>query len=74
MKLLVLQFSPACCHFIPHRSNSDILFSALFSNSLILYSSLKVRDRILHHWVVGSIMVLYTLIFVFLDGRQEKRF
>jgi hypothetical protein len=42
MKLLIVQFSPTFCHFIPFQSN------ALFSNTLSLCSSYNVRDQVSH--------------------------
>jgi hypothetical protein len=46
MQLLIMQFSPASCHFIPLRPN--ILLNTLFSNTLNLCSSLNVRDQVSH--------------------------
>jgi hypothetical protein len=46
----------------------SILLSILFSNTLILCSSLRVRDHALHpHKTMGKIILI--LIFTFLDRR-----
>jgi hypothetical protein len=58
MKLLITQFSPASCYFIPFGLN--IILSTLFSNTLSLYSSLNVRVQISHPYKTkGKIRVLY---------------
>jgi hypothetical protein len=74
MELLVMQFSPTSYYFISLRTN--ILLSALFSNTLSLCSSLNVRDQVLHAYRnIGKIIVLYILIFIFLDsGQEDKKF
>jgi hypothetical protein len=75
MKLLVMQFSPLSCHFIPFGLN--ILLSTLFSNTLSLVcSSLNVRYHVSHPYrTTGKIILLYIQIFMFLDSRREdKRF
>jgi hypothetical protein len=64
MKLLIMQFSPTSCHFIPHLS------STLFSNNFSLCSSLNARDQVSRPYkITGKIMMfLYSNLY---DIRQE---
>jgi hypothetical protein len=54
----------------------DIFLNTLFSETLSLCSSRKVRDQVSHPYsTTGKITVLYILIFRFFDMRREdKRF
>jgi hypothetical protein len=65
MKFIIMQFSPW-----------HIFLITLFSKTLSLCPSLKVRDQVSHpNSTTGKITVLYILIFRFFDMRQEdKRF
>jgi hypothetical protein len=70
-------WSPSLCTFLqPPVTSSlfgpNILLSTLFSNTLSLCSSLKVRHQVSHPCrTTGKIIVLYALIFMFLDSRRE---
>jgi hypothetical protein len=64
---LIMQFPPISILFSP-----NILLST-FSNTLSLCSSLNARDQVLHQYRTGKIIILYILIFMFLDSRQEDK-
>jgi polysaccharide pyruvyl transferase WcaK-like protein len=66
MKLLIMQFS------ISSLFGPNILLSTLFSNTHSLCSSLNVRDHVsLPYRTTVKIIVLYILVFTFLDRIQE---
>jgi hypothetical protein len=71
MELLIIKFSPLPCYLIPLDPN--ILLNTLFSNTLSLRFSLTVSNQVSHPYkTVRKIIVLYILIFTFLD--KDKRF
>jgi hypothetical protein len=72
MKLLICSFmqSPVTSSLF----GPNILLSTLFSNTLNLCSSLKVRGQVAHPYrTTGKIIVFYILIFVFLGSRREDK-
>jgi hypothetical protein len=73
MKLLIMQFSPTPITLSLYGPN---ILNSLFSNTLSLCSSLNVRDQDSHPYkTTGKIIVIYIIIFTFLDTRREdKRF
>jgi len=77
MKLLIMQSSPASCHFLLLRSKYSPQHPVLKKPpSVLCCSSRSVRDQVSSPYKTTSeIMVLYILIFKFLERkREEKRF
>jgi hypothetical protein len=72
-------WSSSLCSFIQSPVTSSLLgpniyLSTLFSNTLSLCPSLKVRDHVSHPYrTTGKIIILY-IIFKFLDSRREDSY
>ena len=74
-------FSSSLCNLLHSPATSsrlgpNILLNTMFSNTLSFLSSCRVNDQISHPYkTIGKIIVLYMLIFKFLDSNlEDKRF
>jgi hypothetical protein len=67
------------CNFLHSRITSsllgpNILLRTMFSDTLSLCYSISVRDQVSYpHKTTGTIMVLRTLTFTFLDSRRDDK-
>jgi hypothetical protein len=71
MKFLIVEPSPLS---ICISSGPNIRLRIMYSNVLALHSSLNVRDYVSHPYsTTGNIIILYILIFKFLERSREDR-
>jgi hypothetical protein len=72
MKLLIVQLTPLSSYVIPLWFKHSL--RTLFSNTLSLCSSLKVRDQVSHPYkTTGRITGFYILTFTFLDSKRDDK-
>ena len=73
IKCFTMYLSPLLCYLVPLRPKYSP--QHLILNTLSLRSSLNVSDQVSHLCTIGNIIVLYILIFKFLDSKlEDKRF
>jgi hypothetical protein len=66
-----MQFSPSSYYFLPLGSTYSAQHPVL-KHPQSIYSSLNVRDQVSHPYKTpNKIIVLYSLIFKFLDSRRK---
>jgi hypothetical protein len=71
MKFIIMQFSPRSVFSL---LGQNFLLNTLFSKTLSLLSSFKVRDQVSHPYnTTGKIKDFYILIFRFFDMKREDK-
>jgi hypothetical protein len=73
MKLLIMQSSPASCHFLPLRSR-DSPEHPVLKHPPSVFLPERERDQVTHqNNIAGKITVTYILVFKFLDDRRKEK-